>query len=212
FTSTIPTIKILKKRYPHLYNNYSWTCPNDVLRMEYKTNTQAMVRCREDESLEHVFLCGKVRPIMLQIIKNLILRITSNLRSIHPSKITKHVIQQLSGFPYLNVDSQLDNDINLTQFIQGFIPNSLFNFLKDFGCNAFEIEHIICSNLNWLVKELHEKIWIPRCENLRLRKITVGILPEHKKKGNPKRINVNNLTFLVIYYLDNLLIQDPAYL
>ena len=142
---------------------------NDVLCMKYKINTQItqiIIRCQEDKLLDHVFLYEKVRPIMLQIIKNLILRITSNLRSIHPSKITKHIIQQLSDFPYLNVDLQLNNDISLIQFIQGFVPNSLFNFLKDFSCNASEIEHIICSNLNWLIKELHEKIWILRCENL----------------------------------------------
>src|SRR4051794_32829083 len=144
---------------------------------------------------------------MRQIIKNLILRIISNLKSIHPLKVTKHITRQLSDFPFLNVDAQSGNDINLIQFIQGLVPNSLFNFLKDFGCNASEIEHIICSNLNWLINNLHKQIWIPRCKNLRLKEITIGILPEHKKKGNQKRINVNNLTFPVIHYLDSPSIQ-----
>ena len=107
----------------------------------------------------------------------------------------------------MNFDLQSDNDINFTQFIQDFIPNSLFNFLKNFGCNTSEIEHIVCSNLNWLINELHEKIWIPRYKNLRLREIAVGIFSEHKKKGNQKKINVNNLTFPVIHYLDSPSIQ-----
>ena len=207
FTLTIPTIEILKNRYPHLYNNYSWTCPNEVTRMEYKTDTQITVRCQNNESLDHVFLCEAVKHVMRQIMENLILRITSDLRSIHPKKITKRLLQQLSELPYFNINLQSDSDINVTQFIQGFIPNSLFNFLKKFGCNASEIERIICSNLSWLVKEIHEKIWIPRCKKLQMREAAVNILPEHKKKGNQRRINVNNLTFLVIQYLDSTLKQ-----
>src|ERR1043165_3233071 len=121
FTSTILTVEILKNRYPHLYNNYSWTCLNDVLRLKYGATTETIDRCQENESLEHVFFCKTGRPMITQIIKNLILRITSNLRSIHPSGINKHIICQLSNLPYFNLNTRSDCDISFTQLIQGFI-------------------------------------------------------------------------------------------
>ena len=97
-------------------------CPNEISQMKYKTDTLIMVRCQNNESLDHIFLCEAVRHVTRQIIENLILRIISDLRSIHPEKITKWLLQQLSELPYLNIDLQSDSDINVTQFIQGFIP------------------------------------------------------------------------------------------
>ena len=48
--------RFLKIEHPHLYNNYSWTCSNDVLCIEYRATTQTMARCKENKS-DHVFLC-----------------------------------------------------------------------------------------------------------------------------------------------------------
>ena len=90
-------------------------CSNDVLCLEYKATRKTIIRYQENESLEYIFLCETVRLIMIQIIKNLILRINSDLiKFIYLSRITKHIIYQLSSFFYFNFNSQLDSNINLT--------------------------------------------------------------------------------------------------
>src|SRR6185503_355980 len=64
-----------------------------------------------------------------------------------------------------------------------------------------QAQFIICTNLNQLLIQFHQLVWIPRCNNLHDREKTVGILQIHKKKGN-YTINPNNLTFPIIKYLD----------
>ena len=88
--------------------------------------------------------------------------------------------------------------INLNK---GLIPSDLVAILHNMGYFYNNIQLNICKNLNILLRQFHKNIWISRCKTLHEREHTVSILPAHKKKGN-FRINLLNITFPVIRYLD----------
>jgi hypothetical protein len=50
-TNLLPTIEILKIRYPQLYNNYEWICPMEVLTLVYNS-TSIQKRCLKSENLQ----------------------------------------------------------------------------------------------------------------------------------------------------------------
>ena len=198
-TSSLSTLSVLKIRYPFLYNNYEWTCPNNVLTVDYG-NIYSVKRCKEEEDFTHLWTCPSVRHQINKLINDFKLRIIYDTKSCHADinvSLLETKLNRLQCFTFPTLDN-LDF-INLSK---GLIPSELVITLHNAGYSYNNIQHNICNNLNILLKQFHKKVWIPRCEALHKRECTVGILPIHKRKGN-FRIRPNNLTFPVINYMDS---------
>ena len=68
-TLTLPTLTVLKTRYPFIYNNYEWSCPYDVETVDYG-NIKSHKRRKMDEDFNHLWTCSYVQPIVSKIIED----------------------------------------------------------------------------------------------------------------------------------------------
>ena len=199
-TGTLPTLTVLKIRYPFLYNNYEWSCPNNVKTVEYG-NINTYKRCKKDEDFTHLWTCSHVQPKVTKIIEDFKLRILHNMRTLYPEiniMILKSKINRLNCLMTPTTEK-----IDFVYLSRGLIPTELVSTLCNAGCSFLNAKIIISENLNKLLKQFHQEIWIPRCKLLNERERAIGITQEHKKRGNFK-INPLNLTFPIIRYLDEL--------
>ena len=84
----------------------------------------------------------------------------------------------------------------------GLVLSALVDLLHKLKLNKSQCCSVIIDAFNFLFNSLYNKIWIPRCQLLRQRESEANITEQDKKKGSPIRINVNNLTFPRVRYLD----------
>src|SRR5581483_11293109 len=197
-TNTLPTLTVLKTRYPFIYNNYDWSCPYNVETIDYG-NIKSYKRCKKEEDFTHLWTCSHVKPIVSKIIEDFKLRVLHNIRELY-SNINITIMKAKINRLHCLMTPTIEN-IDFINLTKGLIPTELVLLLHNEGCSLQHIKIIISENLNKLLRQFHQDIWIPRCKLLNEKEKEKGIIPAHKKRGNFK-VNPFNLTFPIIKYLD----------
>ena len=138
------------------------------------------------------------------IIRNTVLCIHADLRSLDKSKVSRTSMDRLMQLDCWSLT--MTDSFNFFDTMRCLIPKSLLDVLLEFGCSLSQATNIILVNLDYLFKTMYKDIWIPRCKLLVACESKMGIYDRHKKKvkGHFKRINPLNLVFPVIRYTDNI--------
>src|SRR5581483_8606341 len=130
-TETLPTLTVLKVRYPFLYNNYEWSCPNDVKTIEYG-NIITNKRYKMDENFIHLWTCFHVQQKVIKIIEDFKIRILHNMRTIYPETNIMALKLKINKLHCLLIPTTKQMDfINLSR---GLIPIELVFILGNAGC------------------------------------------------------------------------------
>src|SRR5436190_8840585 len=110
---TLPSLEILKTRYPHLYNNYEWTCPNTFSTTDFYGNP-CIQRCPSKETQPHMWLCPHIRSITQDIIDLTILHLCAKVRTINPEAATKLLQQDLLHLDCFNLNENSKCNFSVT--------------------------------------------------------------------------------------------------
>ena len=84
----------------------------------------------------------------------------------------------------------------------GLVSNDLVDLLYKCNLTVSQRSSVIIDAFNFLFNNLYNKLWIPRCQLLRQWESKANITEQDRKKGSPIHININNLTFPQVRYLD----------
>ncbi|CAG8669182.1 11380_t:CDS:2 [Rhizophagus irregularis] len=188
----LPTIEQIKKSLPDIYDN--WLCPvcSDVI-----------------EDFNHIWSCICHVNILQKIDRDsqhfILMAINNNIKSdfCHVSLIN---INSLDNFWDFSIDN---NCLTFIDFIKGFIPITLSNYLKLLIFNDKVVHTIIGDLHDFTYNEVMNNIWKPRCE---LQVVFEKNLSITKKKKLDSRLNfstnssfnfINNVNFSSVDYIEN---------
>jgi len=132
FTSLLPTLNELKVRRPDLYNNHDWTCFNSS-HMKHFDGSIRLTRCRAEETADHLWSCPVTVDKIRVIIRNTVLRIHADLRSLDKSKVSNISMDRLMQLECWSLEKS--ESFNFLDNMRCLIPNFLFKVLIDFGCS-----------------------------------------------------------------------------
>ncbi|PKY57155.1 hypothetical protein RhiirA4_478020 [Rhizophagus irregularis] len=173
----LPTIEQMKKSLPDIYNN--WLCPvcSDVA-----------------EDFNHIWSCVCHVNLLQKIVRDsqqfILMAINSNIKSdFYHISLTD--IKSIENFWDRSIDN---NCLTFIDFIKGFIPITLSNYLKSLAFNDKVIHTIIGDLHNFTYNEVMNNIWKPRCElQVALEK---GLSITKKKKLNSRSNVSTNSSFI----------------
>jgi exonuclease III/ribonuclease HI len=177
----LPTMVILKKRRPDLYNNHSWTCCN----------------CREEEDFSHLWLCdtrrSHINKIVDETIKDIFTQCSHALKKKNAMKNGLNCFQlaKLSCWKF----SDLNDIFSLMDLIKGLVPSDLTFLLASWGFCPSITTDILLVTLNLFQIKIRQ-LWLNRCQRVIDKERSVNISHKQKRGGIKSRsINPLNLTF-----------------
>ncbi|CAB5157493.1 unnamed protein product [Rhizophagus irregularis] len=188
----LPTIEQMKKSLLDIYDN--WLCPvcSDVI-----------------EDFNHIWSCICHVNILQKIVQDsqqfILTAINNNIKSDF-CHVSLTDINSLDNFWDFSIDN---NCLTFIDFIKGFIPITLSNYLKSLIFNDKIVCTIIGDLHDFTYNEVMNNIWKPRCE---LQVVLEKNLFITKKKKLDSRLNfstnssfnfINNANFSSVDYIEN---------
>ncbi|CAB4482864.1 unnamed protein product [Rhizophagus irregularis] len=188
----LPTIEQMKKSLSNIYDN--WLCPvcSDVI-----------------EDFNHIWSCVCHVNILQKIVRDsrhfILTAINYNIKSDF-CHISLTDINSLDNFWDYSIDN---NCLTFIDFIKGFIPTTLSNYLKSLLFNDKVVRTIIGDLHEFTYNEVMNNIWKPRCE---LQVALEKNLSITKKKKLDSCLNfsanssfnfINNTKFFSADYIEN---------
>ena len=129
----------------------------------------------------------------LEKLKSLIL-----LENIHLTNSQYNKIDRL--FCWLPIDNK--NNFVITDIVKGLVSKYLGNLLIEFGLSPSVTSNLILAVLHGLQLNL-KQFWVDRCKKVVDKEVSLNIDRKQKKKVKKDRMNLNNLVFFLVNYVDS---------
>ena len=142
----LPTLEVLKKRSPNLYQQ-NWTC----------------CKCQiEFEDFNHIWTCILSYQSVCAIIDTTKLELTQQLQTLNDCNNTKILLHELQAAPFWNPHYD-PNNFCFLDLIKGIVPQYLVNSIHNITHNSM-ITTSLLSNIFHQIFYSASNIWTQRCE------------------------------------------------
>ena len=95
-----------------------------------------------------------------------------------------------------------ENNFVITDIAKGLVPKVLVNLLIEFGLSLSVTSKLILTVLHGFQLNL-KQYWVDRCKKVVDKELFLNINRKLKKRVKKDRLNLNNLVFPVINYVDS---------
>src|SRR3984957_11514802 len=120
------------------------------------------------------------------------------LENIHLTNSQHNKIDRLSCWLPINDE----NNFVITDIVKGLVPKHLSNLLIEFNLSLSVTSKIILAVLYGFQLNL-KQYWIDRCKKVVDKEVSLNIDRKLKKRVKKDRININNLVFPLVNYVDS---------